>query len=118
MTRLFLTAAISVWAATGALAQDLGGTYAVAGTNPNGSPYGGEATITLTSQSTCEIVWTTGPTSSSGICMRNGNAFAAGYSLGDAVGLIIYEVMPDGTMNGLWTVAGQDGVGTEILTPL
>lgn len=100
-----------------AAAQDVGGSYAVEGTNINGSPYGGTAEITLLSETTCAIEWTTGSTTSSGICMRNGNAFSAGYVLGDAIGLLIYEIMEDGSMEGIWTVAGQDGTGTETLTP-
>lgn len=105
------------WASVGA-AQDIGGTYAVAGTNINGSPYTGEAVITLTSDTTCQIEWITGGTSSFGICMRYDNAFATGYQQGDAVGLGIYLVMEDGSLNGTWTVAGQEGSGTEVLSPL
>lgn len=56
--------------------QSIGGTYTVAGTNFDGSKYGGEATITLTSDTTCTIHWETGGSSSDGICMRNDNAFS------------------------------------------
>lgn len=98
-------------------AQSIGGAYTVEGANLNGSTYSGEATIDLTSDTTCEIKWVTGSTESIGICMRNGDSFAAGYVLDEAVGLVIYKVLPDGTLNGLWTVAGQGGSGTEILTP-
>lgn len=104
----------SAWSATG----DVGGTYKVEGANPNGSPYSGTATITVTSANTCRIVWKTGPTVSTGICMRNENAFSAGYVLQGKVGLVIYEIMDDGTMEGLWTVADQPGVGTERLIPI
>ena len=115
--RTILALAFVAISTTCAAAQEFGGLYAVAGTNLDGSPYGGEAVITLTSETTCEIEWMTGDTSSTGICMRNQNAFSAGYVLGDAVGLVIYEVMADGTLNGIWTIAGQPGTGTEILTP-
>jgi hypothetical protein len=97
---------------------DIGGTYRVQGTNANGSPYQGTATITVTSANTCRIVWKTGPTTSEGICMRNENAFSAGYVLQGDVGLIIYEINDDGSMDGLWTVADQPGVGTEKLIPI
>jgi len=33
------------------------------------------------------------------------------------VGLVIYKVNDDGSMEGLWTIAGQGGTGTETLTP-
>jgi hypothetical protein len=101
-----------------AAAQEIGGKYTVQGSNLNGSTYSGEAVITLTSETTCQIVWKTGATEANGICMRNDNSFAAGYVLEDAVGLVIYKVLPDGTLNGLWTVAGEGGSGTEVLIPV
>lgn len=97
---------------------DVGGTYRVQGSNPKGSAYQGTATITVTSANTCRIVWKTGPTTSEGICMRNQNAFSAGYVLQGDVGLVIYEINDDGSMDGLWTVADQPGVGTEKLVPV
>jgi opacity protein-like surface antigen len=99
-----------------AAAVDLGGTYEVQGTNPNGTKYGGTAEIVVTSENTCRITWNTG-NESSGICMRNGIAFAAAYALGDKVGLIIYEIRDDGPLDGAWTIADQAGVGTELLIP-
>ncbi|WP_432347000.1 hypothetical protein WMC41_03070 [Shinella yambaruensis] len=93
------------------------GTYTVEGTNLDGSPYNGTATIVLTSETTCSIEWNTGGTTSNGICMLYDNAFAAGYVLGDAVGLIVYQVKDDGSLEGAWTISGKDGSGTETLTP-
>ena len=104
-------------AAQGVAAQDVGGHYSVKGTNLDGSTYEGEAQITATSDVTCEIVWTTGGSTSSGICMRDGNAFSAGYELNGKVGLVIYLIQKDGSLDGTWTVAGVNAVGTEILTP-
>ena len=104
-------------AASASMAEDLTGHYKVSGTNLDGSPYSGEAQITATSEYTCEIVWQTGGTTSSGICMRDGNAFSAGYELNGKVGLVIYLIQADGTMDGTWTVAGLNAVGTEVLTP-
>ena len=117
MGRILLLAGVAMAFASPALAQNIGGNYDVAGTNLDGSSYGGTAEIVVTSDTTCEIYWTTGGSTSQGICMRNGNAFSAGYSMGEAVGLVIYEVMDDGSMEGLWTIAGQSGTGTEKLTP-
>ena len=34
-----------------------------------------------------------------------------------AIGLVVYKVLEDGTLDGLWTIAGKDGNGTEVLTP-
>ncbi len=114
---------ISAIALLGALAlpahaQSIGGQYTAQGTNLDGSPYSGTAEITLTSETTCVIKWTTGPTDASGICMRNDDSFAAGYELNGEIGLVIYKVAADGTLSGLWTVAGKEGSGTETLTPV
>jgi hypothetical protein len=117
MKRLVLSAAALLLAAVPAYAQNVL-KFNVQGTNLDGSPYTGTAVITLTSDTTCEIDWTTGPTTSHGICMKNQNAFAAGYVLGDGVGLVIYEIKKDGSLEGLWTVAGTNGTGTEVLTPI
>lgn len=100
-----------------AQAQDIGGNYSVAGTNLDGSAYRGTARIVLTSSTTCQIFWTTGPSTSQGICSRNDDAFAAAYVLGSAIGLAIYKVRPGGVLEGVWTVAGAEGSGTEVLTP-
>lgn len=117
MKKLIASALFCAAFAMPAAAQSIGGSYDVAGTNFDGSPYAGTAEITLTSETTCVIEWTTGPTTSEGICMRNGEAFAAGYVLGDEIGLVVYEVMSDGSLHGLWTLAGKEGNGTEVLTP-
>ena len=93
------------------------GTYNVEGTNLDGSTYSGTATIALTSETTCSIEWHTGSTTSNGICMLYDNAFAAGYVLDDAVGLVVYEVKGDGSLEGAWTISGKDGSGTETLMP-
>jgi hypothetical protein len=116
MRRILLATAFALASVGMAAAQDVGGSYAVEGTNLDGSPYTGTAEITLLSETTCAIEWTTGSTTSTGICMRNGNAFSAAYILGDAIGLLIYEIMEDGSMDGIWTVTGKDGTGTEALT--
>ena len=117
MKRLIASALLCAFSAMPAAAQSIGGGYDVAGTNFDGSPYSGTAEITLTSETTCVIEWTTGSTTSQGICMRNDDAFAAGYILGDEIGLVVYKVMPDGSLHGLWTIAGKEGNGTELLTP-
>lgn len=117
MHKLLLAVTFGLAMCGAAAAQDIGGHYTTEGTNLDGSPYSGTADITITSETTCEIHWTTGATTSQGICMRNDNAFSAAYVLGDAIGLVIYLVQEDGSMQGLWTIAGKDGNGTENLTP-
>jgi hypothetical protein len=117
MKRLAFAAAALLVTTFGAAAQPIGGMYDVVGTNLDGSQYKGTAEIRGITDTTCEIYWTTGGTTSGGICMRNGPAFSAGYSMGDKIGLIIYQIMDDGSMQGLWTIAGASGNGTEVLTP-
>jgi hypothetical protein len=116
MNKITLSACILTALSLPAAAQaDIGGRYEVAGTNLNGTTYSGEAEITLTSETTCEIAWTTGATTSAGICMRNDDSFSAAYRMGEEVGL---KVSDDGSMQGLWTIAGNGGSGTEVLTPI
>ena len=49
--------------------------------------------------------------------MRNGTSFASSYALGETIGPVVYQIKPDGTLEGLWTISGKPGVGTETLTP-
>jgi hypothetical protein len=118
MKKILAGALLGLGLVTTAHAQSVNaGTYTVEGTNLDGSAYSGTAEITLTSETTCSIEWNTGSTTSSGICMLYDNAFAAGYVLDDAVGLTVYEVKSDGSLEGAWTISGKDGSGTEKLTP-
>lgn len=99
-------------------AQEIGGMYQVEGTNLDGSQYTGTARIDVTSSTTCRIEWDTG-TTSRGICMVNQNAFAAAYVFENGtIGLVVYELMPSGTLDGVWTIADTAGAGTETLTPI
>ena len=117
MKKILATALLGLCIIAPASAQSIGGSYTVAGTNLDGSEYTGTVEITLTSGTTCVIHWETSGTKSDGICSRNDSAFAAAYVLQDAIGLIVYKVMEDGTLDGLWTIAGKEGNGTEVLTP-
>jgi hypothetical protein len=110
-------AAFAGLSGTAALAQDVGGAYKVKGTNFDGSPYSGSATITPASNSTCRIEWKTGDSTSTGFCMLSNGALAAAYKLGSSVGLVLYELESDGTLKGVWTIADKSGAGTEVLTP-
>jgi len=112
---LFAAACFAITAP--AAAQSIGGRYIVQGQNLNGTTYDGTAEIVVTSQNTCRITWITGNTTSQGICMRNGVAFSAGYALQGKVGLVIYEIKPDGVMEGIWTIADIAGIGRERLIP-
>lgn len=117
MKHLAIAAAVTLGLSLPTAAAEIGGTYGVDGTNLDGSRYGGTAEIVVTSDTTCEIYWTTGGSTSQGICMLDGNVFAAGYVMGEAIGLVVYIVQDDGVLDGTWTIAGSPGRGTEVLTP-
>lgn len=117
MRRLLLAAALVSLAAPVSAADFHAGTYNVQGTNLDGSAYKGTAEVKLLSDTTCEITWTTGSTSSVGLCMMMDGVVAAAYRQGDMVGVTMYHLNDDGTLEGSWTVAGQNGSGTEKLTP-
>ena len=87
------------------------------GTNPNGSKYTGTATVEIISDTTFKIRWKIGSTTYSGFGMRMNDTLAATYMVDGEPGLIVYKVGDDGTLNGLWAIRGQNGNGTDRLTP-
>ena len=117
MRRLALVFAASLCLALPAAAQTVGGNYTVEGKNFDGSPYTGTATITFQNDISCTIEWVSGPNTSEGICMKNGNLFAAAYQQQGYFGILSYQILEDGRLDGAWTVAGQEGYGVEMLTP-
>lgn len=117
MRKLFFITALLAAVCGPALAAAPVLKFEARGMNPDGSRYSGTVTIRIISNTTCTIVWEVGNTST-GICMRNEKTFAASYVMGKTVGLIIYDIRDDGTLDGKWTIAGKDGVGTEILIPI
>ena len=117
MRRLLLATALAFLAVPALAAGFHEGVYDVDGTNLDGSPYKGTAEVKLLSDTTCQITWTTGQTSSVGLCMMMNGVVAAAYRQGDMVGVTMYQLNDDGTLTGSWTVAGQNGSGTEKLTP-
>jgi hypothetical protein len=118
MRRLLSLAAVLAIIAAPAVAADFrAGNYTAEGTNLDGSPYKGTAVVKLLSDTTCEIDWTTGSTTSVGLCMMMDGVVAAAYRQGDNVGVTMYHINDDGSLEGAWTVAGQNGSGTEKLTP-
>jgi len=95
----------------------LASTYDEVGTNADGSKYTGTATVEIISDTTFSIRWKIGSTIYSGFGMRRDDNLAATYMVNGQPGLIIYKVGEDGTLNGLWAIRGQNGNGTDRLTP-
>jgi hypothetical protein len=117
MRRFLLSAMFAALAAPAGAAGFHAGMYDVEGTNLDGSPYKGTAEVKVISDTTCQITWTTGSTSSVGLCMMMDGVVSAAYQQGDTVGVTMYHVNDDGSLEGAWTIAGQNGSGTEKLTP-
>ena len=115
---MFLVAVtVSAQAADGLMR--LASHYSVAGKNPNGSRYAGTADIDIISDTTFSIAWhIKGAGSSNGFGMRMGNTITATYMLGGQPGLAIYRSNSDGSFTGIWAIRGQNGNGSEVLTPL
>ena len=117
MRSLLLAAALITLAGPASAAGFHEGLYTVDGTNLDGTPYKGTAEVKLLSNTTCQITWTTGSTSSVGLCMMMDGVLGVAYRQGEAVGVTMYHLNDDGSLEGAWTVAGQNGNGTEKLTP-
>ena len=119
MLRSFIGAGLLIaLGITAAAAQDIAGTYTVTGKNPDGSDYSGVATIGGTAGGACGITWTIGEgQASQAFCMRQDEVVSAAYTLGESIGLVIYRINAEGGLDGTWSIAGQEGVGEEHLTP-
>jgi hypothetical protein len=120
LIRAIATSAFLVFAAVSAQAGDsltLAPSYAAAGTNPDGSAYTGTVAIKVISDTTFAIQWTISGAVYKGFGMRRNDALAATYMIDGQPGLIIYQLGDGGQLNGLWAVRGQNGNGTEKLTP-
>jgi hypothetical protein len=111
---LLLAIAMPAWADD---KLKLAPTYDETGTNPNGSKYTGTATVEIISDTTFSIRWKIGSTTYNGFGMRMNDTLAATYMVDGQPGLIVYKVGDDGTLSGLWAIRGQNGNGTDRLTP-
>lgn len=117
MIRVLCTLAfIAVAMPAGSEPLILASRYDVVGTNPDGSRYSGTAIVDVISQATFTIKWKINGSTYEGFGMRRNDALAATYMIDGEPGLIIYKVDGDG-LNGLWSIRGHDGSGTEHLTP-
>ena len=98
-------------------AQDISGTYNVAGTNLEGDPYTGIIVITRTTGNDYDVMWTFGEETETGSGTFDGTTFDVTWQTteGDS-GTITYTLQPDGSLSGTWKQSGALGEGTETLT--
>lgn len=108
---VFLLAGLACSAGGGG--GDIAGTYNLAGTNPDGSTYSGTVEITLVEGATYTVTWNLPTQVFQGTGTLDGNTF----TVDDGEFITVYTVQPDGVLNGTWSSAGQEGTGTEVLTP-
>ncbi len=93
------------------------GLYEVTGTNPDGSAYTGNMIVQQVGLASWRVAWQVGENRFEGYAMSSGPVFSVGFTLGQAPGVAIYQVSPDGSMTGQWTLIGSSAIGTENLTP-
>ncbi|GGK47196.1 hypothetical protein [Salinarimonas ramus] len=99
-------------------AQDLGGTYAVRGTNPGGQgEYRGEVAIVPAGEA-WQVAWTIGGARHVGTAILTGDTLSVVYQPeGELPGIAVYELQPDGSLEGTWTGLGGNALGTEEWVP-
>jgi hypothetical protein len=114
--KLFASGLVVLLFPLSAAAQSVGGSYTVAGTGPDGSAYTGAAEITIDGAD-CRLMMAFGNGEVSGSCLQGDGVLATSDVAGGALTLVLYRVQPDGVLNGIWSVSGMAGTGTEVLTP-
>src|SRR5258705_5179507 len=93
---------------------DLAGQYTVAGTNENGSPYKGELEV-ISHGDVYQFRWKAGP-QYDGIGIPNGGVVAVAFTQGangKGCGVVSYQILADGTLDGAWGYWGVNERGTE-----
>ncbi len=101
----------------GSAFADVAGTYTGSGTNPDGSKYDTEVVITKTGQSYSVQWYFDGNLGYAGVGIMKNGLFCVGYASPDGYGVVVYEVMDDGSLEGIWTGPGAQTLGSETLTP-
>ena len=109
LTAAFLAAAVNLATA------EISGHYRMDGVDTKGVTYAGTADISMSSESNCRIMYSDG---FEGICMAKGTTFAVSYIVHGKLGLALYEIGSDGTLQGAFIDDFHGGsVGRETLIP-
>jgi len=83
------------------------GNYTATGTNPSGTPYQTNISVRAAGRS-YKFVWSN---NSEGFGVRLGDNIAVGFG-GEHCGFVAYQLMPDGSLDGVWGGASPQ-TGTE-----
>jgi hypothetical protein len=110
----FLLAALPAQAETMVLASH----YKASGKNPDGSTYTGTVDVNVISDTTYTIVWHIAGATYKGFGMRMNDYLSATYTIDGEPGLVMYKAVEGGGLGGLWAIRGENGSGTEVLTPV
>lgn len=94
------------------MGADLSGSWNVAGTNPDGSTYSGTVMLTRNGP-VYDCLQIIGEAQIACTTMQSGNNIATVY---DGAAISLYQLRPDGTIAGAWTVLGANVTGEEIWT--
>jgi len=100
-------------------ASDIAGTYSVTGTNEDGSPYKGELDI-IKHGAVYQFRWNAGK-QYDGVGVTNGRVVAVAFTegtQGKGCGVVSYQILRDGVLDGKWGYWGTDESGTEKATPV
>ncbi|HEV7474245.1 MAG TPA: hypothetical protein VGN90_09350 [Pyrinomonadaceae bacterium] len=96
---------------------DLAGYYAVTGTNEDGSPYKGALKV-INHGDVYQFRWDAGK-QYDGVGIPNGNVVAVAFTggtNGQGCGVVSYQLLADGTLDGKWGYWGRNEMGTETAT--
>lgn len=91
--------------------------YQASGTNPNGSGYTARVTFKVVSDTTFIVNWKVGSTAFRGFGMRWDDMLSVSYEGNGFKGVVMYRILDNGVLDGRWTAAGTNGIGTETLSP-
>jgi hypothetical protein len=116
MKRLLLAALLAAGLSLPAAAQR-SGVYDVTGTALDGTEYTGTLTLQQVGIASFRILWTIGADNIEGVGMVSGLTFSTAFQIGDQAGMAIYEIRPNGSLEGQWTVIGAFTSGRETARP-
>ena len=118
IARMLTIAGFIAACCTAVAAEDIAGRYAVKGTLVNGYTYLVSAEIVMTSETTCDVNWSD---HSKGVCLLDGTTLYMASIVQGKPQLGIYQIAPDGSMEGVLTdnLQGRSGnIYREKLTPV